>query len=225
MGYCSNLPHNADYVAKNIQISKDGTLFDVYYKENFLSKVFLQLTGKHNIYNTLSVIAALSEAGLTVDCKKHFFAEFTGMGRRFQKACELSGIKVYDDYAHHPTEIKAVLDAAATKFGKENIVAVFQPHRYTRLKGLWSEFKDAFGDAGRIIVTDIFEASEDPIEGITGEEFAREACFEHLGGSIEKVAEKLLPTLKEGNVVIGLGAGTITKLGKYLEEMSFANRV
>lgn len=217
--------NNADYIAKNIQKSKDGTLFDVYYKEDFLSTIFLQLTGKHNIYNALSVIAAMSEAGLTVDCKKHFFAEFTGMGRRFQKACDLGNIQVYDDYAHHPTEIKAVLDAASTKFGKENIVAVFQPHRYTRLKGLWNEFKNAFSDANRVIVTDVFEASEDPIEGITGENFAYEANFEHLSGSIEKVAEKLLPTLKDNNVVIGLGAGTITKLGKYLEDAYLANRV
>ena len=217
--------NNADYIAKNIQTSKDGTLFEVYYKEDFLSTIFLQLTGKHNIYNALSVIAAMSEAGLTVDCKKHFFAEFTGMGRRFQKVCEFDNIKVYDDYAHHPTEIRAVLDAASIKFGKENIVAVFQPHRYTRLKGLWNEFKNAFSDANRVIVTDIFEASEDPIEGITGENFAYEANFEHLSGSIEKVAEKLLPTLKDNNVVIGLGAGTITKLGKYLEDAYLANRV
>ena len=217
--------NEADYTAKNIQTSKDGTLFDVYYQEEFLSKIFLQLTGKHNIYNALSVIAALSEAGLTVDCKKHFFAGFTGMGRRFQKACDLAGIEVYDDYAHHPTEIKAVLDAAATKFGRENIVAVFQPHRYTRLRGLWNEFRNAFDDANRVIVTDVFEASEDPIEGITGANFAQDGGFEHIGGSIEKVAEKLLPTLKEGNIVVGLGAGTITKLGKYLEEAHFANRV
>ena len=94
---------------------------------------------------------------MTIECKKHFFADFTGMGRRFQKVCELDGVQVYDDYAHHPTEIKAVLDAAATKFGKENIVAVFQPHRYTRLKGLWEEFIGAFSDADRIIVTDVYE--------------------------------------------------------------------
>lgn len=210
--------NNADYTAKNIQTSKDGTLFDVFYKETFLSKIFIQLTGKHNIYNALSVISALSEAGLTIECKKHFFADFTGMGRRFQKVCELDGVQVYDDYAHHPTEIKAVLDAAATKFGKENIVAVFQPHRYTRLKGLWEEFIGAFSDADRIIVTDVYEASEDPIEGITGKIFAKEAGFEHLSGNISEVAEKLLPTLKKGNVVIGLGAGTITKLGKCLKE-------
>ena len=217
--------NEADYVAKNIRVTKLGTIFDIYYKNEILSEIFIQLTGTHNIYNSLAIAAAMNEADLTVDCKKEFFAEFTGMGRRFQKICDLEGIQVYDDYAHHPTEIKAVLDGASAKFGKENIVAVFQPHRYTRLKGLWDEFKEAFPNAGRIIVTDVYEASEDPIEGITGENFAKTADFEHLSGSIEQVAEKLLPTLKAGNIVIGLGAGTITNLGKYLKEKNLASRV
>lgn len=215
----------ADYIAKNIQASSNGTLFEIFHKGEYLTTIFIQLTGKHNIYNTLAVVSAMNEAGLTVDCKKHLFSEFTGMGRRFQKACEIGNIQVYDDYAHHPTEIKAVLDAAATRFGKENIVAVFQPHRYTRLKGLWDEFKTSFDDAGRIIVTDIYEASEDPIPNITGENFAKEINAEHLSGSIKDVAEKLLPTLKDNNIVVGLGAGTITALGKYLKESSLASRV
>lgn len=217
--------NQADYTARNIKATSNGTAFDVYYYENYLTTVFIQLTGIHNVYNALSVISAMSEAGLTIDCKKHFFSEFTGMGRRFQKACDLEGIQVYDDYAHHPTEIKAVLDAAATKFGRENIVAVFQPHRYTRLKGLWNEFKSAFSDAKRVIVTDVYEASEEPIDGITGENFAKEAGFEHISGKVDAVADKLLPTLERGNVVVGLGAGTITALGKYIKESYFANRV
>lgn len=217
--------NNADYVARNIQTTKLGTTFDIFHREEFLANIFIQLTGIHNIYNSLAIASAMNEIGLTLDCKKEAFAEFTGMGRRFQKICEFKEIKVYDDYAHHPTEIKAVLEGASAKFGRENIVAVFQPHRYTRLQGLWDEFKDAFPNAGRVIVTDVFEASEDPITGITGENFAKEAGFNHLSGSIEQVAEKLLPTLKEGNIVIGLGAGTITNLGKYLKEKNLASRV
>ena len=141
------------------------------------------------------------------------------MGRRFEKVCEISGIEVYDDYAHHPTEIKATLDAAAQRFGKENVVAIFQPHRYTRLQSLWNEFKTSFNQAGRIIITDVYAASEDEIAGITGENFAKEiANSEYIGGNISDVAKKLLPTLKSKNVVIGLGAGTITNLGKELEK-------
>lgn len=215
----------ADYVAKNIQSNSEGTVFELYKSSNFITKLRIELTGIHNVYNTLAVVAALIESGVDIERVKEYFTTFTGMGRRFQHICDLDNIQVYDDYAHHPTEIKAVLDAAATKFGKEHIVAVFQPHRYTRLKGLWDEFRTCFNDAERVIVTDIFEASEDPIAGITSENFAKDAGFEHISGSINDVAEKLIPSLKQTDVVIGLGAGTITNLGKYLKELYFANRV
>lgn len=211
--------NDADYVAKNIEYSSSETSFDIYHKNELLVSVKIQLAGVHNVYNTLAVVAALNEAGVDVGSIKEFFTRFTGMGRRFQKVCEIGGVQVYDDYAHHPTEIKVTLDAASLKFGKENIVAVFQPHRYTRLQSLWDEFKLAFENAGRVIVTDVYAASEDEIEGVSGEKFASELeQAEYLGGSIDEVAEKLLPTLKSGDIVIGLGAGTITRLGKRLEE-------
>ena len=209
--------HDADYVAKNINLTKDLTSFDVYYKSSLLCSVSISLGGIHNIYNTLAVISALSEAGVKVNEILPHFRTFTGMGRRFQKVGELNGVQIYDDYAHHPTEIKATLDSSAQKFGKEHVVAVFQPHRYTRLKGLWEEFKHSFENSARIIVTDIYSASEDPIEGISSEKFVSELKgAEYIPGSIEEVGRKLLPTLKTGDVVIGLGAGTITNLGKSL---------
>ncbi len=209
---------DADYVAKNLEFSKSGTSFEIYHRNNFLTNMKIQLAGIHNVYNTLAVVSALNEAGVNVRAIADYFVEFTGMGRRFQKVCEINGAEVYDDYAHHPTEIKATLDAAASKFGKENIVAVFQPHRYTRLKTLWKEFKNAFSEAGRVVVTDVYAASEDPIEGISGQAFAKDLGAEYIGGSMQEVAEKLLPTLKNSNIVIGLGAGTITALGKELEK-------
>ena len=213
---------NADYVAKNIVYSKDGTTFDIYYKDKTLVQfIKIQLAGIHNVYNTLAVISALNESGLDVslDVIKKAFYDFTGMGRRFQKICEIKGIKIYDDYAHHPTEIKATLDAAALKFGKENIVAVFQPHRYTRLKSLWNDFKSAFNNAGRVIVTDVYAASEDEIEGISGLNFSKDLPnSEYISGNMEQVAKTLLPTLNSGNIVIGLGAGTITALGKNIQQ-------
>ena len=217
--------NKADYTARNIQVSKNGTSFDIYHNEDFLADIFISLSGKHNVYNTLAVCAALAEAGENLDCIKDLFTPFTGMGRRFQKVCELKGIQVYDDYAHHPTEIKAALEAASSRFGKENIVAVFQPHRFTRLQGLWNDFLGAFENSSRVVVTDVYAASEDPIEGVNGEKFANELNSEYMGGSIEDVAKKLLPTLKSGNIVVGLGAGTITTLGKYLEsEACLASR-
>lgn len=211
---------DADYEARNIEFSKTGTIFEIYHSGKLLTDMKIQLAGVHNVYNTLAVVAALNESGVEIEKIKDYFVEFTGMGRRFQKVCEIKGIEVYDDYAHHPTEIKATLDAAASKFGKENLVAVFQPHRYTRLQSLWNEFKKAFQEAGRVIVTDVYAASEDPIEGISGKAFAEDFGAEYLAGSMKEVAEKLLPTLTSGNIVIGLGAGTITALGKELEALS-----
>ena len=209
----------ADYVAKNIEYSKEGTSFCVYHKGEPLINIFTPLSGVHNVYNNLAVVSALNEAGVNINNLKGAFAAFSGMGRRFQKVCEFDGIEVYDDYAHHPTEIKAALNSASLKFGKDNVVAVFQPHRYTRLKSLWNNFKTAFGDAGRVVVTDVYAASEDPIEGINGGKFASELeGAEYISGSMDEVGEKLLPTLKSGDVVIGLGAGTITNLGKSLEK-------
>ena len=211
--------NNADYIAKNIVYTKSSTKFDVIFKGEFLTDIEIQLVGKYNVYNALAVVSALNEANINVDELKQYFKEFTGMGRRFQKIAEINGITVYDDYAHHPTEIKSILEAAALKFGKENIVAVFQPHRYTRLQGLWNEFLGSFNNTNRVIVTDVFSASEIEIPGINGKNFANELTnSEHISGSIEEVAEKLFPTLKNGDIVIGLGAGTITNLGKYIEK-------
>ncbi len=204
--------NEADYTAKNIEYSKEETTFEVYHNNEFLTDISLSVAGVHNVYNALAVCAALNEAGVVLECLKDSFAPFTGMGRRFEKVAE----NIYDDYAHHPTEIKATLEAASLKFGKENIVAVFQPHRYTRLQSLWDDFKASFENAGRLIVTDVYAASEDPIVGVSGEQFASEINAEYIGGSIEEVAKKLKPTLKTSDIVIGLGAGTITKLGKYL---------
>lgn len=213
--------NSADYTAKNIEYNKDFTKFDICHKGRLLTSLKIQIAGIHNVYNSLAVVAALNEGGVNINSISSYFADFTGMGRRFQKVAEFSGITIFDDYAHHPTEIKATLDAADLKFGKENIVAVFQPHRYTRLKSLWEEFKTSFNGAGRIIVTDIYAASEDPIAGIQSDIFAKELNnSEYISGSIKEVAEKLLPTLKAGNIVIGLGAGTITELGKDLEQLN-----
>ena len=206
-----------DYTAKNVIYTSDGTSFDVYYHDKFIISVSIQISGVHNVYNALAVVSALCEAGIDVSTVKDYFHSFTGMGRRFQKVCSLNGIEIFDDYAHHPTEIKATLDSAYQKYGN-HIVAVFQPHRYTRLQALWDEFKESFNDACRVIVTDVYSASEDEIQGISGKAFADDSGFEHMPGNMEAVANKLLPTLRSGDVVIGLGAGTITDLGKYLEK-------
>ena len=208
--------NDADYTAKKI----NSDTIDIFYKGEHLTKIKTQLAGVHNVYNILAVVSSLNEAGVDIQKVAEYFYGFTGMGRRFQKVGEVNGIAIYDDYAHHPTEIKATLDAAASKFGKDNVVAVFQPHRYTRLQSLWNEFKGAFSNAGRVIVTDVYAASEDPIAGISGENFAKDLTeSEYFSGDMKSVAKELLPTLKKGDVVIGLGAGTITNLGKELKNI------
>ena len=215
----------ADYMAKNIVFNEDYTSFDVYYKNNFLTDLKIILRGKHNVYNALSVLASLHQAGVDLSLVKEHFATFTGMGRRFQKVGEFNGITIFDDYAHHPTEIKATLSSAEGMKNK-NIIAVFQPHRYTRLKTLWNEFLNAFEGIDKVIVTDVYAASETPIEGINSEKFAKELSShinipcEYIAGDMKTVADKLYPTLKENDVVIGLGAGTITMLGKELISLS-----
>ena len=212
---------DADYTARNIKLMSDCTSFDVYYKNTFITDLTIILRGKHNVYNALSVLASLHQAGVDLKLIKPHFATFSGMGRRFQKVGEFDGITIYDDYAHHPTEIKATL-SSAEGMNDKNIIAVFQPHRYTRLKNLWNEFLEAFSGVDKVVVTDVYAASEDVIDGVNSEKFAAElkekltVPVEYLSGSISDVAKKLYPELKENDVVIGLGAGTITNLSKEL---------
>ena len=215
---------NTDYSAKNISYGEDYTTFDIAYKNEVVTNLKICLKGVHNVYNSLAVWASLHQSGIDMELVTPHFATFTGMGRRFQKVGEVNGISIYDDYAHHPTEIKATLSASKSFKGR-NVIAVFQPHRYTRLQNLWNEFMGSFSNVDRVVVTDVYAASEDPIEGVNSELFTSELkekldipC-ENIQGSIKEVAQKLFPTLKSGDVVIGLGAGTITNLGKELLEL------
>lgn len=225
-----NTDYETDYVAKNIELGTE-TSFDIFYKGQFLINLKTQMLGEHNVYNALAVLASLNEAGVNLDLIKDHFYTFTGMGRRFQISAKFDGISVYDDYAHHPTEIKATLSAMKVlknQNAEKNIIAVFQPHRYSRFKGLWDEFLTAFENADKVFITDVYAASESPIEGIYPQKFAEELSkipCEHLTGSISEVAAKLLPKLKANDIVVGLGAGTITTLGKELATLNNGAKV
>lgn len=218
---------DADYLAKNVCLTPTGSEFDILHKGKFLAHLKIKLLGKHNVLNSLGVFASLNEAGIDIDKVIEHFATFTGMGRRFQHVCDLNGAIIYDDYAHHPTEIKATL-SALSEFKDKNVIAVFQPHRYSRLKKLWNNFEEAFKDTDNVIVTDVYAASEDAIEGVTAEKFAedlRKICknCKYVSGSIRNVAENLYPQLKENDIVVGLGAGSITSLGKELMNIKAGN--
>ena len=216
---------NTDYSAKNINYGEDFTTFDIYYKDEFQTTLKICLKGVHNVYNSLSVWASLHIADVDMNLVNKHFETFTGMGRRFQKVGEFNGITIYDDYAHHPTEIKATLSCSKS-FRDKRIIAVFQPHRYSRLQNLWNEFMEAFDGIDELIVTDVYAASEDEIVGVNSQAFVNEfkeksdiPC-RHISGSIEEVARKLYKDLKPNDIVIGLGAGTITKLGSELLNLS-----
>lgn len=214
------LSDGADYQAKNIEYTSDYTSFDVYFKNELLIDLKIILKGRHNVYNALSVLASLHQAGVDLEVVKPHFATFTGMGRRFQKIGVANGAVIYDDYAHHPTEIKAALSSALS-FKDKHIIAVFQPHRYTRLKNLWNEFLTAFDGVDKVIVTDVYAASEDKIEGVNSKVFCEDlnkkgVNCEYISGDMKSVANIMFPDLNEKDVVIGLGAGTVTALGKEL---------
>lgn len=228
-GLENSASEESDYMAKNIVFAQDCTTFDVYFKGELLTSLSIILRGKHNVYNALSVVASLHQSGVDIEKVKCHFTTFTGMGRRFQKVGEFDGITLYDDYAHHPTEIKATL-SSVEGFKNKKIVAVFQPHRYSRLQNLWDDFLNAFENVDRVIVTDVYAASEDPIEGVNSKCFVDELSAkisvpcEYISGDIKSVAQKLFPSLESDDVIIGLGAGSITLLGKELlainEEMA-----
>ena len=218
------LSEGLDYQAKNIKVVSGLTSFDVYYKNEFLIDLKIMLRGIHNVYNALSVLASLHQANIDLNLVKPHFEAFTGMGRRFQKVGEANGVLIYDDYAHHPTEIKAALSSSKS-FEDREIVAVFQPHRFSRLKNLWDEFLNAFDGVSKVVVTDVYAASEDAILGINGQNFCKAlgekgVNCEYLSGDMESVAKALLPELKPNNLVITLGAGTVTTLGKELIELN-----
>lgn len=218
------LEKDADYMAKNIEFTGFSSKFDIFVKGNFKITMELSVPGIHNIYNALAVFATLDLTGFAPEKYVQHFKTFSGMGRRFQTVAEFDGIKVIDDYAHHPEEIKTTLSGLASYKGGRKI-AVFQPHRFTRLQGLWNDFLNAFEDVDKIFVTDVYNACEEPIEGINSENFIKDlkktnSNCEYAAGDMKEVATAVYKDLKAGDVVITLGAGTVTGVGKYLKEIN-----
>jgi UDP-N-acetylmuramate--alanine ligase len=180
--------------------------------------VRLRVPGIHNATNALAAIAC----GLKLDIPFHLIQEalegFAGVHRRFQLKGEYAGVTIIDDYAHHPVEIQCTL-AAAKGLGKGRIIALFQPHRYTRTKALFDEFLSAFSDADTLFITDIYPAGEDPIPGITAEALARE--IEKKGGievrythDREKMVGEVIQMVRPGDCVLTLGAGSIWEVSE-----------
>jgi len=186
-----------------------------------LGPVTLRVPGKHNVYNSLAAIAVGLELEVPFDTIAHALGEFAGADRRFQFKGEEAGVTVVDDYGHHPTEIKATLSAARIGAPNRRIVVLFQPHRYTRTNDLMDEFASAFNNADVLFVTDIYAASEVPIEGVNAEILTgRIKSWGHKNaeyvGAVENAPEALRANVREGDLVITLGAGSVYKAGDQL---------
>jgi len=216
------LSAQADISGHDIQFDQSfGSSFTVLSGIDVLGRVTLRVPGKHNVYNSLAAIAVGLELDVPFDTIAHALAEFGGADRRFQFKGEEKGITVVDDYGHHPTEIKATLSAARIGAPNRRIVVLFQPHRYTRTNDLIDEFASAFNNADMLLVTDIYAASENPIEGVNAEVLTgRIKSYGHKNaeyvGGLEGAAEILRDSVREGDLVITLGAGSVHRVGDQL---------
>jgi UDP-N-acetylmuramate--alanine ligase len=214
----------ADISAQDIRYNESfGSTFKVFKGTEELGEIFMPVPGQHNIYNALAATAVALELEVPFNKVSEAFAGFKNANRRFQFKGEAHGISVVDDYGHHPTEILATLSAAKNGSGGRRTVVIFQPHRYSRTRELMNEFALAFNNADVLFVTDIYAASEQPMEGITAEILTENIKqYGHKNatyiGDVEGAAERVLPHLQEGDLVITLGAGTITRLSDEIFE-------
>jgi UDP-N-acetylmuramate--alanine ligase len=193
-----------------------------------LGRLTLGVPGEHNVLNALAAIALGLELDVAPDKIFSALESYHNTARRFEVKAEVSGIMVVDDYGHHPEEIRATLKAAREGW-QRRIVAVFQPHRYTRSRDLAEDFAGAFADADVVVMTRIYAAGEDPIPGVSAESILQRVESERGGGTMfvserKELASRLLAVVREGDMIITLGAGDIWKtadeLARMLEERS-----
>jgi UDP-N-acetylmuramate--alanine ligase len=212
------LRSQADFQARDLTFQGMTSAFTLAWKGQVLGQVQLRVPGVHNVYNALAATAVGLDLELEFPTIATALGEFTGVARRFQILGEAGGISVVDDYAHHPAEIQATLNAAKTGFGR-NLIAVFQPHRYTRTQALLSEFFTAFYQADQLFVTEIYPAGERPIPGVRGEQIAQGAR-EHGHKNVryvpakEELPEQVLAVARPGDMILVMGAGDIWRIGE-----------
>ncbi len=208
----------ADIRAKNIEIKNFGSIFDVESKDIYIKGIRLNIPGEFNIKNALASIAVGIELNIPADVLKRSIEKFYGVHRRFEYKGEAAGCKIYDDYAHHPTEIENTLKAARDSWDGR-IIAIFQPHLYSRTVLLKEKFGGAFYNADIVIITDVYPAREKPIEGVTGKLIA-DSCIEHRHKNVlyvenkEDIPDVLNKIKKENDMIITIGAGNIYKVGE-----------
>ncbi len=211
----------ADIRASNLTLDPSGATFDVTFTDRLrndvrtIEGIKLPMLGRHNVQNSLAALAVARELGFDDEVMRRGLAGFAGVKRRFTKTGEVNGITIIDDYGHHPVEIRAVLSAARQAVNAGKVVAVVQPHRYSRLRDLFEEFCTCFNDADTVIIADVYAAGEQPIEGID-----RDGLIEGLQShghrrvlpleNPEHLADLIAIEAAPGDLVVCLGAGSIT---------------
>jgi UDP-N-acetylmuramate--alanine ligase len=219
------LSAQADISAHGIRFNGEfGSNFTVWRGDEVIGEVALRVPGLHNVYNSLAAIAVGLELEVEFAQIAAALGEFAGAERRFQNKGEEQGVMVVDDYGHHPTEIKATLAGAKIGSSGRRMVVLFQPHRYSRTKDLMEEFARSFNNADVLFVTDIYAASEDPLDGITSE--ALTDAIKRYGhknahyiGALDTAAEVLRSQTRPNDLVITLGAGPVYRAGEQLLEL------
>ena len=212
---------DADIKAENIVLlGLDGSEFDIRYKGSRLGRIKLSILGLHNVVNSLAAIGVAMELGLSFDKIKNTIREFKGADRRFRIMHLDSGIVIIDDYAHHPTEIRATLKAMESS--GRRIVAVFQPHRFTRTRDLKDQFGKCFDIADHLVVTDIYSADEKPIEGVSAIDICESAkSYGHKDAHFVPkgdIIKHLIDIVKPGDALFLLGAGDIGEMTSMIVE-------
>jgi UDP-N-acetylmuramate--alanine ligase len=211
----------ADFQARDLAFDGLNVSYRAFYRGQELGKVDLPIPGRHNALNSLAAVAVGHELEIPFSAICRGLQEMTGVQRRFQIKGDVNGVTVIDDYGHHPTEIKAVLKTMALSFPGRRRFVLFQPHRYTRTKALFEDFTTAFYQSDVLIVTEIYAASEPVIPGVHAEKLTT-AIQEHGHGNVRYIPDHLalVPSLveevREGDVVLTLGAGNIWQTGEEL---------
>ncbi len=215
------LTSQADVYAHDIKELRMSMSFDVIYRDRHLGNFTIPMPGIHNVLNSLAGIVTAYELNVDIDLIRRSLMEFKGIQRRLQLKGSKNGILIYDDYGHHPNEIKATIKAIRGSFKTERLNVIFQPHRYSRTNILIDDFADAFWDADRVYVLDIYPAGEMPIDGVSSHllihkmqqlGFKNVFYIDRSDGHIDH----LISELKEGEVVLTLGAGDVYKVGEEL---------
>ncbi len=209
----------SDLRAVNISYHANKSNFTLLNQGKDLGEIHLNVPGLHNIKNSLAAIGIGLELGIDFSKIKKAVESFTGVYRRLETKAEIDGVMVVDDYAHHPTEVQATLSALKSGWPERRVVALFQPHLYSRTRDFHDEFGRSFLNADVLVVTEIYPAREEPIQGITGELIVNDArAFGHKDAHYvpdkRELPEFLMKIKKPGDIVVTLGAGDISKFGE-----------